>query len=252
MMTNTRKTRLRSTSSLWLLLALPLMLASCQGIFGKRVHGDGNIKTEDRPVSDFKNVDVSGAAKVLVSQGDHPSVKIEGDENLLQYMEVNQIGNKIEVRERPGFNLVPTTDLKVYVTAPVFNDIDASGACDIIGQTKISNPEDFAMHVSGAGDIKMEVDAPRLKAEVSGSGSIYLKGQTKDVYLDLTGAGHAHCFDLLSESTKVDISGAGSAEVYASVKLEADVSGAGTVKYKGNATDVKQDVSGAGSVQKVD
>jgi Putative auto-transporter adhesin, head GIN domain len=251
-MTNALPTSFRTIRSTWLLLALPLLLASCQGIFGKRVHGDGNIKTEDRPVSDFKNVDVSGAAKVLVSQGDHPSVKIEGDENLLPYMEVNQIGNKIEVREKPGFNLAPTTDIKVYVTAPVFNDIDASGACDIIGQTKISNPEDLAMHVSGAGDIRMEVDAPRLKAEVSGSGSIYLKGQTKDVYLDLTGAGHAHCFDLLSESTKVEISGAGSAEVYASVKLEADVSGAGTVKYKGNATDVKQDVSGAGSVQKVD
>ena len=242
----------RSHSSAWLLLALPLLLASCQGIFGKRVHGDGNIKTEDRPVSDFKNVDVSGAAKVLVSQGDHPSVKIEGDENLLPYMEVNQIGNKIEVREKPGFNLATTTDIKVYVTAPVFNDIDASGACDIIGQTKITNPEDLAMHVSGAGDIRMEVEAPHLKADVSGSGSIYLKGQTKDVYLELTGAGHAHCFDLLSESTKVEISGAGSAEVYASVKLEADVSGAGNVKYKGNASDVKQDVSGAGSVQKVD
>jgi hypothetical protein len=251
-MTNAHMTSFRIIRSAWLLLALPLLLASCQGIFGKRVHGDGNIKTEDRPVSDFKNVDVSGAAKVLVSQGDHPSVKIEGDENLLPYMEVNQIGNKIEVREKPGFNLAPTTDIKVYVTAPIFNDIDASGACDIIGQTKISNPEDLAMYVSGAGDIRMEVDAPRLKAEVSGSGSIYLKGTTKDVYLDLTGAGHAHCYELLSENTKVDISGAGSAEVYASVKLEAEVSGAGNVKYKGNATDVKQDVSGAGSVQKAD
>jgi hypothetical protein len=251
-MSNARISHFRTFKSTWLLLALPLLLASCQGIFGKRVHGDGNIKTEDRPVSDFKNVDVSGAAKVLVSQGDHPSVKIEGDENLLQYMEVTQVGNKIEVREKPGFNIVPTTDLKVYVTAPVFNDIDASGACDIIGQTKISNPEDLAMHVSGAGDIRMEVEAPSLKAEVSGSGSIYLKGQTKDVFLDLTGAGHAHCFDLLSETTKVVISGAGSAEVYASVKLDAEVSGAGNVKYKGNATDVKQDVSGAGSVQKAD
>ena len=251
-MTTTRASSFRTLRSAWLLLALPLLLAACQGIFGKRVRGDGNIRTEDRPVSDFKNVDVSGAAKVLVSQGDHPSVKIEGDENLLPYMEVNQIGNKIEVREKPGFNLAPTTDIKVYVTAPVFNDIDASGACDIIGQTKISNPEDLAMHVSGAGDIKMEVDAPRLKAEVSGSGSIYLKGTTKDVYLDLTGAGHAHCYDLLAENTKIDISGAGSAEVYASVKLEAEVSGAGSVKYRGNATTVTQNVSGAGSVHKED
>lgn len=236
----------------WFLLTLPLFLGSCHEFMGKRVHGNGNIRTEDRPVSDFKNVEVGGAAKVLVSQGDHASVKIEGDENLLQYMEVRQEGNKVYIREKRGFHLIPTHDLRIYVTAPVFNSIDASGACDIIGQTKISNPENLEMHISGAGDIKMEVDAPRLKAEVSGSGSIFLKGQTKDVDLDLTGAGKAHCFELLAENTKVDISGAGEAEVYASVKLDAEVSGAGSVNYKGNATQVNQHVSGAGSVHKAD
>jgi hypothetical protein len=78
-----------------------------------------------------------------------------------------------------------------------------------------------------------------------------LKGQTRDVDLDLTGAGHAHCYDLLAENTKVDISGAGSADVYASVKLDAQVSGAGSVNYKGNAANVNQHVSGAGSITKV-
>ena len=236
---------------LWIALALPVILGSCRHFWGKRVRGDGNIKTEDRSVSSFKNVEVSGAAKVFVSQGDQSSVKIEGDENLLQYIEVNQEGDKIVVRERPGFNLQPTSDLKVYVTAPVYNKIDASGACDIIGQTKIVNPEDLDLQVSGAGDIRMEVDAPRLSADVSGSGSIDLKGQTKDVRLDLTGAGKAHCYDLLAENAKVDITGAGSAEVYASVKLDADVSGAGDVRYKGNASTVNQNVSGAGSVKRV-
>jgi len=219
---------------------------------GKRVHGNGNIKTEDRQVSEFKNVEVGGAAKVLVSQGDHSSLKIETDENLLQYIEVNQTGDKVEIHERHGYNLKPTRDIRVYVTSPSYHSIDASGACDIIGQSKITNPESLEMHVSGAGDIKMEIDAPQLSAEVTGSGSIYLKGQTKDVSLDLTGAGHAYCFDLLAENTKVDISGAGSAEVYASVKLDAQVSGAGNVKYKGNASNVSQNVSGAGSVKKAD
>ena len=37
----------------------------------------------------------------------------------------------------------------------------------------------------------------------------------------------------------------------ASVKLDAEVSGAGTVNYKGNAADVRQHVSGAGTVSKV-
>jgi hypothetical protein len=241
-----------SKKALWLLLAFPILLFSCQNFLGKRVKGNGDIQTEDRQVSNFKNVEVGGAAKVFVTQGDHASVKVEVDQNLQQYVEVLQEGNKVVVRERNGFHLVPTGDLKIYVTAPVYNSIDVSGACDIIGQNRISNPEDLEMHVSGAGDIQMEVDAPNLKADISGSGSINMKGQTKTVDLELTGAAHAHCFDLLSENTKVDISGAGSAEVFASVRLDAEVSGAGNVSYKGNAPTVDQHVSGAGSVHKME
>ena len=237
---------------LWLAIALPLVIGtSCRHIFGKTVRGNGHTTTEDRSVSSFKNVSVSGAAKVYVSQGDKHAVKLEGDENLLKYIEVVNEGDVVKVRTKPGYNLDPTEDLKVYVTAPVYNNIEASGACDIIGQTKIINPEDLRLDVTGAGKINMEVNAPRLKAEVSGSGTINLKGETKDVDLDLTGAGHAHCYELMAENTKVDISGAGSAEVYASVKLDAEVSGAGHVSYKGNANEVHQNVTGAGSVSRV-
>ncbi|WP_431211651.1 head GIN domain-containing protein [Puia sp. P3] len=243
---------LGKSKTIWLLVALPVVMGACHNILGKRVRGNGNIKTEDRSVTDFKNVEVDGAAKVLVSQSDHSSVRIEADENLLSYMEVSQQGDRVIIRERHGFHLVPTGDIKVYVSTKVYNQIKVSGAVDIIGQSKITNPEDLALSVSGAGDIKMDVDAPRLTADVSGSGSVDLKGQTKDVDLDLTGAGHAHCYDLLAENTKVDISGAGDAEVFASVKLDANVSGAGNVNYKGNATTVNQHVSGAGSVHKAD
>jgi len=237
---------------LLIMLALPVILGACRHVFGKRVTGNGIIRTEERSVSNFKNVDVRGAAKVYVAQGDRHSVRIEGDENLLNYMEVIQEDDKIIVREKPGFNLRPSGDLNVFVTAAAFNKIEASGACDIIGKNKIANSEALGLHVSGSGDIRMEVDAPSLTAEVSGSGNIILKGQTKDVNLELTGAGHAHCYDLLAENARVDITGAGSAEVFASVKLDADVSGAGSVTYKGNAKDVNQHVSGAGSVKRVD
>ena len=233
-----------------LLLVFPVLF-SCNHIFGKRVHGNGNVTTQDRQVGSFKDVKVDGAAKVFVSQGDQHSVKVEVDENLQQLIEVFQEGNKVVVREKSGFNLSPSGEIKIYVTAPVYNDINVSGACDIIGQTPITNPENIAMHISGAGDMKMEVNAPRITAEVSGSGNVDLKGETKSVDLDLTGAAHAHCFDLKSEETKVDISGAGSAEVYASVHLDAQVSGAGSVDYKGGGR-VDQHVSGAGGIHRVD
>lgn len=237
-----------------ILLSCAVVIGSCDDIGGQRVHGNGNVKTEDRNVSNFKNVDVSGAATVLVSQGDRASVRIEADENLMQYIEVNQEGDKIIVKERPGFHLLPANKdrIKVYVTAPVYNSIEASGACDIVTQNKLSNSENLDVRVSGAGNIRMELEAPRLAAEVSGSGSINLKGETKDVNIELTGAGDAHCFDLKSENAKVEVTGAGSAEVYASVRLDVEVSGVGSVKYKGNASLGDKEVSGAGSVQKVD
>lgn len=237
---------------LWLLIALPVLLGSCRHFFGKKIRGNGVVKTEERSVSPFKNVEVQGAMGVYVSQGEIKPVKIEGDENLLQYIEVRQDGDKIVIKPRNGYNLDPSADMKVYVTAPVFNDIESSGASDIIGVGKIVNSEDLNLHASGAANIKMEVDAPKLSAGISGSGSIELKGQTKDVDLDLSGAAHARCYELLAENTKVEISGAGSAEVYASVRLDAQVSGAGNVSYKGNAGTVNQHVSGAGSVSKAE
>ena len=216
------------------------------------MEGNGNIKSVERSVGSFSEVEVHGAIDVHVSQGDSKPVRIEGDENLLEYIEIKQNGNKIEVRSRRGYNLKPTSDLKIYVTSPNFSKIDVSGACDIIGDTKISNNDRLNLQVSGAGDIRMEVDVPVVTADISGSGSVNLRGKTRDFSCDLSGAGHARCFDLLSENTTIDISGAGDAEVYASMKVDAEVSGAGTVKYKGDAATVNQKVSGAGSVRKVD
>ncbi|HVY74979.1 MAG TPA: head GIN domain-containing protein [Puia sp.] len=226
-----------------------ILVTGCRFI-GKRIRGNGVIKTEERSVSPFKSVEASGAIKLMVSQGDLKPVKLEGDENILPYVEIRQNGDEIEIGTRRGYNLSPSNDLIVYVTAPVYDHIEVSGASDIKGQTKIVNPDALSLEASGAGDIEMEVDAPKIDAGISGSGSIRLKGQTKELGIDLSGAGHAYCFDLLSENTKVDISGAGSAEVYASVKLQAEVSGVGNVRYKGNAQNVTQQVSGAGSVSK--
>jgi hypothetical protein len=227
-----------------------LGLTSCH-FFGKRVKGNGIIKTEERPVSAFKQVEANGDIKLFVTQGDLKPVKIEGDENILRYIEVTQDGDRIIIQTKHGITIHPSGDLNVYVTSPTFKSIEVSGASDIIGQNKVTSADELSLQASGAGDIKMEVDAPKINAGISGSGSVNLKGQAKDLDIDLTGAGHAYCYDLLAENTKVEISGAGSADVYASIKLNASVSGAGNINYKGNAS-VSQQISGAGSVNKTD
>ncbi len=232
------------------LLLLTMVLGSCQYMLGKRIRGNGNIKSATHSVNSFRDIEVSGAIDLYVSQGEIAPVKVETDENLLSYVEVLQEGNKLVIRHKQGTNLRPTGKIKVNITAPVYSSIDVSGACNITGQNKINNSEALKLDVSGAGDINMELNAPSVQATVTGAGSVNLKGETKNFDLELSGAGKAHCYELLSESTKVDITGAGDADVYAGSKLDAQVSGAGNVSYKGGATVVNQQVSGAGSVKK--
>lgn len=47
----------------------------------------------------------------------------------------------------------------------------------------------------------------------------------------------------------VDMSGAGESRVWATQALEVDISGAGRVVYWGDPIDVRQDISGAGSIR---
>jgi len=237
---------------LLILTAITIIGSSCNYLGGKRVRGNGNITTSEKSVSSVTNVQVSGAIDLYVSQGDTKPVSVETDDNLQQYIEVEQQGDKVVIKFREGINPRPAGKIKAYISSPLYSTIDVSGASNINGETKIVNPENMTLQVTGAGNINMDLNAPAVNAEVSGAGEVNLKGQTKIFDLNLTGAAKAHCYEMLSENTKIDISGAGDADVYASVKLDAQVSGAGSVSYKGGATDVKQQVSGAGSVKKAD
>jgi Putative auto-transporter adhesin, head GIN domain len=235
-----------------LLLFFPaIIFTSCRGIFGKRVIGDGNLKTETRSPGQFNNVEVSGSIDLYVKQDSMRSVKIEADQNLLEYIEVFTEADKLVVRSKNGFNLRPSQDIKVYVSSPVFKKFEASGACDIYSENQVVSSDAIELEMSGSCDGKLDLKAPKIVTDLSGACDIELKGETKDFTAGGSGSTSFKCFGLMAENVDVDISGAGDAEVYASVKLNVDVSGAAGVKYKGNAS-VSQKVTGAGSVKKVE
>ena len=236
---------------LFLLFIPAIILTSCRGIFGKRVNGDGNLKTETRPAGQFNSVEVSGSIDLYVKQDSTRSVKIEADANLLSYIEAFNEGDKLIVRSKNGFNLRPSQDIKVYVSSSVFKKFEASGACDVFSENQIVSSDLIELEMSGSCGAKLDLKAPKVVTDLSGACNIELKGETKDFTADGSGSTGFKCFGLMAENVDMDISGAGDAEVYASVKLNVDVSGAAGVKYKGNAS-VSQKVTGAGSVKKVE
>lgn len=220
-------------------------------MMGKRVNGDGVKSSQDRQVGSFTGVAASGNIDIIVTSGAANDLKIEADQNLLEYIETSNEDGVVEVHTKKGFNLHPKSGIKVYATAPSFSHIDVSGSGTIKSNGKIVSTNSLHTSVSGSGDITLDIDAPKIETNISGSGSASLKGSTKDFSAQVSGSGDIRCFDLLSEHTLVGIAGSGDVEVYASKTLDVDIAGAGDVRYKGNPT-VKQSTAGSGSVKKID
>ena len=235
---------------IFLLLAIVTVLSSCNWFGGKKVSGTGKIITQERKVSSFNSVEASGSLKVHIRQDSASLVRIETDDNLMEYIEIYVTGSTLVIKEKNGFNLSPSKDLIIYTSAPVYRSVDVSGAGDIISDNIISGGEPLEMSVSGSGNINVQVALPKLSADVSGSGNVMLKGTSKEFTGSISGSGSIKAFDLTTDISTLNLSGAADAEVTANQKLDVNVSGSGDVKYKGNAS-VSQSISGSGSVKKV-
>ena len=230
-----------------------ILFSSCDHFrHGQHVDGNGVIQKQNRKVtSNFTGIEVSGDITLYIRQDSARSVNIETDENLLPYVFVVAEGDVLRIHPESGFDLDPTKSVKVFVSGPLFKELHASGACSMIGETEISSSDPISIKLSGSCDAGLQLKAPKVIAQVTGASTMTLRGETKDVSIDASGASHAKCFELMSEIGDVDVSGASNAEVFTSVRLDAAASGASGVRYKGNAT-VNKHESGASSVKKAD
>lgn len=238
-------------NTLFIALVSILFFSSCREIFSKRVRGNGNMITESRQAGEFTGIDVSGAIDVVVKQDSNTSIKVEADANLQEYIEVHDDGDVLRIKTREGYNLKSRRGIKVYVSAPSLNKFMASGACSIIGENQISGSQTVKIDLTGASDIDLDLSTSEVEADASGASTIKLRGQTSKFSMDGAGSTDVKCFGLIADNVDIDISGAGSAELYANKNIKGSISGAASVHYKGTAT-TNISTSGASSVNKVD
>ena len=227
-----------------------VLLASCRFVTGKRIRGNGNVRTEQRSPGNFRSVASYGSFTVYVSSGPQ-SLKIDAEDNLLPYIETYVDGSTLHVETKEDFWLRPSREIRVYVSSPDFESIHSFGSGDIIGQSKIIDSSTLKLGVSGSADIKMEVAAPLVDAQINGSGDIDLKGETKAFNGEIHGSGNVRAMDLKSEDATIRIYGSGDADLFASMKLDVHVGGSGDVRYKGNPQ-VSSSIAGSGTVKKID
>lgn len=229
-------------------LILCLGITACvDGQIRRTVYGNHHVVKHERQAGSFTGVRVSSGIDVYIRQGDSESVSVEADENLHEYIRTEISGGNLNVYS--DANIREADAKKVYVTIKNIESLKTSSAGDIIGETPLKTG-DLELSASSAGDIKIEVYAKNIRADISSSGDISISGEGDVLEADLSSAGDFNGYDFKVREANVSASSAGDADIFVTEKLTAKASSAGDINYKGDPKYVDAHSSSAGGVHR--
>lgn len=209
-----------------------VLLASCvilvAGCHLPGVRGNGRIKTEERSVGAFANIDAGGAFEIEWQNG--PSaLRLTTDENLLPYIENEISSDTLRLRTRE--HVWPTHGIKVVISSPTRASASLRGAVKLTAK-QLSGPI-FALESKGASEVSLDGNIERL-------------------VVDMTGASQLAANGLQTKTAEISTTGAGDAEVAVTDTLKVIITGAGKVTYVGNPATIDKRITGAGSIHRRD
>lgn len=227
-----------------LLLAVMAIFTSCQ----ETIQGNGKVVEETREAAPFHSLNISGAFNVHIIPDNYSSIKVKADENLLEHIETYVNDGVLNIKSEANFDRYRALDLSI--TMDQFERLEASGACDIRNEGVLEG-EKVKLDFSGAVESELSINAEELEGEFSGACEAMLKGNAERLEIETSGAVEINAEDFKTQSCRLDMSGAGKATVFVTQKLDIKVSGAAEVNYRGNPSEVKQDISGAANINKL-
>lgn len=228
-----------------------IIFASCDNIFHKTINGNGNIITEDRNINDADRIKSYGSFDIVIIQGNTTSVKVEADDNLMQYIVTENEDGALVIKTRDNYNLRSDRNIKVTVTTNELELIEVAGSGNVKGEGKFTGRDHLKISVAGTGDVDLNVNTPEIDSHIAGSGNITLAGETRDSKIEIAGVGNYNAENLMSETVEIHIAGSGNTKVYAANKLDVHIAGSGDVFYKGSPN-ISQDIAGSGKISKMD
>jgi Putative auto-transporter adhesin, head GIN domain len=201
-------------------------IASNSSSSSSTVQGSGVLVAESRAVPAFGSVDLAGSNNVVIRVGEEQSIRIYGDDNLIDRVTTDVDATTLVIGSQPG-SYSTDSPMRVEVSVPSLRNLTLSGSGTVM--------------VSG-------VKALRLTVTISGSGVVRASGTTEQLDATVSGSGQAELGGVEARAVQAVVSGSGEIVVTATASLDASVPGSGSILYGGNPSDVTKSVTGSGEI----
>lgn len=228
-------------------ISLSIFLPSC---FLAPIIGSGNVISENRELSTISSISIEGQASVKTEMGAVQSVSILTDDNIIHEIETVMENEKLVIRNKNNQFFLPTDGIQITVVLTTqLNDISISGTSQFswVDANPIRTP-DITLQISGTGDMHLSHTGTSMNLSISGSGTVDIHGSSQNATVMISGSGTYDADDYATVSTSMNISGTGSAYIFASGFLDCIISGTGSIYYYGTPA-ISTVRSGTGSVQ---
>lgn len=232
-----------------------LSLAACDidlsGLDGvhRTVRGSGQLTEDVRTVRNVDGLLLNAPGTVYATIGDDESLVIEAESNLHRHLRVWAEGGRLRIEVDSGLRLEPTLPIRYHLTVRELSRLTAGGE----GRIEVAGLRGRQLFVSsvGSGGIRLDdVVADGLSISVHGSGGVLASGRVGVLEASLGASGPLDARHLDSDEAAVTVAGSGTATVRVRRRLDANLSGSGSVLYYGSPV-VWQSVSGSGEVRRV-
>jgi hypothetical protein len=226
--------------------------------------GSGPIVQKSYDLAGFNEIEISHDFEYDISRADTFRVDASIHQNLTDRLDINRSGQTLIVRLTDG--AIANSGAKITITLPELVRLEVSGAArgNVAGFKSANN---FTLQISGASQSNINVEAAQTKIDISGASRVNGSLKAADLHLTVTGASHCDLTgssapaaivvsgastvnmpDLVMQSAGIELSGASTATINTSGKLDLAVSGASTLNYYGNPQMGKMDISGASKI----
>lgn len=221
----------------------------CLAAWAETVAGSGRVVSETRPIGDFNAIAVNGALRLDVRQAGAPSLRVQGDDNLLPLLETRvESGGRLVIRPKRGVELRPRQPIVVTVDAVTLKALSAAGN-NQVNVSGLKTPA-LTLDLSGSGDaVLRDLVTDSLSIDLAGSGDVDADGSARRLTVSIAGSGGLRATGLKSEEAEVAIAGSGDARVAAARRLQVSIAGSGSVRYAGDPV-VRESIVGSGRVRR--
>ena len=235
------------TNLLFVIAIVATILFSCNPRSDRE---SDDLYQETMDIEGATRLKVNGAFNLFISQGDLESLHIEGNEDMVKKLKVNQRGEVLELSLKDeDVRLFRKDGIQIHITIAELRELEFEGAGNI--QTRGTfEVGDFQIIGNGVGNIELDLEADNVEAELNFVGNMVLKGSADYFQLSNEGVGNIDASRFWVQNVDVNSSGIGAVSVHCEGELSLEVSGIGMVSYTGNPTVISEKVSGIGKVNR--